>query len=122
MDLMPPSSTPKLYADDLKAYCCDTVEREGKPFQETLDNITKWADTWQLPISTEKSKWPLVTNKQNDPIASKFELAGVNLPNISEVVDLEINFNSKMNFTDHISSVIAKAKLRFFCKEDFYLK
>jgi hypothetical protein len=40
-------------------------------------------DTWQLPISIEKSKWLLVTNKQNDPIAAKFELAGVNLPNIS---------------------------------------
>jgi hypothetical protein len=67
-------------------------------------------DTWQLPISIEKSKWLLVTNKQNDPIDAKFELARVSLPKISEVGDLRINFNSKMNFTDHVSSVIAKAK------------
>ena len=31
-DAMLAHSTPKLYADDLKAYCCETVEAEGKGF------------------------------------------------------------------------------------------
>ena len=37
-DVMPAPSTSKLYADDLKAHCCETVETGGKCFQETLAN------------------------------------------------------------------------------------
>ena len=116
---MPAPSTPKLYADDLKAYCCETVEAEGKCFQETLTNTTQWAETWQLPISTEKSKWLLITNKKGDRLAAEFEMAGVELLRSFEVVDLGINFNSKLDFSDHISSIIAKAKQRLFVLKKF---
>jgi len=118
---MPAPSTPKLYADDLKAYCCETVEAEGKCFQETLTNTTQWAETWQLPISTEKSKWLLITNKKGDRLAAEFELAGVELPRSFEVVDLGINFNSKLDFSDHISSIIAKAKQRLFLLKKIFI-
>ena len=82
---MPAPSTTKLYADDLKAYCCETVEAKGKCFQETLTNTTKWAETWQLPISTAKSKWLLITNKKGDRLAAEFELAEVELPRSFDV-------------------------------------
>ena len=87
-------------------------------YQNTLHAITEWADIWQLPISTEKSKWISLSNriKQNEAIFAEdaFKLANVNLPNVSEVLDLGINFNSKLNFTNHISAIISKAKQRLF--------
>ena len=52
-----PASIHKLYADDLKAYNAGVNDKKGKNLSDTLKNITQWANTRQLPISTEKSKW-----------------------------------------------------------------
>ena len=110
-----PPTTPKLYADDLKLYSSTANDKEGKAFQGTLDKISNWAVTWQLPISKEKSKWLLITNKKkSNPDNFKFELGGVTLPRVKDVLDLGVNFTSKLNFSDHISITIAKAKKRLF--------
>ena len=107
-------SVPKLYADDLKAYCPVTNKDDEKTFTDTLTNITNWAIDWQLPISTVKSEWLLLTNKVADSTDREFELAGVMLPRVATVLDLGINFNSRLNFSNHISIIIAQAKQRLF--------
>jgi len=110
-----PPSTLKLYADDLKVYSSTANDKEGKAFQGTLDKISKWSETWQLPISKEKSKWLLITNKKKSIHEDlKFELAGVTLPRVKDVLDLGVNFTSKLNFSNHIAITIAKAKSRLF--------
>jgi hypothetical protein len=110
-----PPTVPKLYADDLKIYCLAKNDNDIKTFQESLDNVTKWAETWQLPISKEKSKWLLISNKKCVPkVEYNFELAGVSLPRVKEVLDLGVNFNGTLNFTNHISIIITKAKNRLF--------
>ena len=110
-----PPSTLKLYADDLKVYSSTANDKEGKAFQCTLDKISKWSETWQLPISKEKFKWLLITNKKKSNHEDlKFELAGVTLPRVKDVLDLGVNFTSKLNFSNHIAITIAKAKKRLF--------
>ena len=42
------------------------------------------------------------------------ELVGKNLIRVSDVLDLGVNFNSKLNFTNHISCIATKAKQRLF--------
>ena len=83
-DEISPSSIHKLYADDLKAYNSGVGDKEGKSLNDTLNVITHWANNWQLPISTEKSKWLLITNAtksiDSDPVEHVFKLAGVALP------------------------------------------
>jgi len=32
-----------------------------KPFNNMLKNISSWANTWQLKISSEKSKWLIIS-------------------------------------------------------------
>jgi hypothetical protein len=114
-------SVPKLYADDLKAYCPVTNKDDEKTFKDTLTNISNWAIDWQLPISTEKSKWLLLTNKVADSTDREFELAGVMLPRVATVLDLGINFNSRLNFSNHISIIIAQAKQRLFLLKKSFL-
>ena len=111
-----PPCTPKLYADDLKEYSSAANDKDGTKFQETLNRITEWAETWQLPISKDKSKWLLITNKNNSLFHNelKFELAGVLLPRVTDVLDLGVNFTSRLNFSNHIAITIAKAKQRLF--------
>ena len=109
------SCTPKLYADDLKAYNSGINDSDGTKFKKSLNDIANWAETWQLPISSEKSKYLLISNKKRNPEpVLHFQLHGSDLPQTSEVIDLGVNFNSKLNFSDHISSTIAKAKQRLF--------
>jgi hypothetical protein len=43
------------------------------------------------------------------------------LPRSFDVVDLGINFNSKLDFSDHISSIIAKAKQRLFLLKKIFI-
>ena len=117
-DAILPPFVPKLYADDLKAYNSQTNDTAGKSFNDMLDKITEWADIWQLPISTEKSKWLYFSNKHRTknrtPGENAFKLANVDLPETNEVLDLGVNFNSKLDFGEHISAIIAKAKQRLF--------
>ena len=112
---MPPF-VPKLYADDLKAYNSHTNDIAGNSFNDMLNNITEWAENWQLPISTDKSKWLYLSNKHGSKNRTAgendFKLANVGLPEEKEVLDLGVNFNSKLDFSEHISSIIAKAKQR----------
>ena len=63
------SSVPNLFADYLKIYCSAANDKEGKSFKNTLENITRWSEEWQLPISKEKSKWLIITNKNSDAVS-----------------------------------------------------
>ena len=119
-EVVEPPSTSKLYADDVKAFCPASNDTDLKAFNETLRNITVWATTWQLPISTEKSRWLLVTNKKAETTMNfHFALEKKPLPRVTEVIDLGINFNSRLNFSNHISAIIAQAKQRLFLMKKF---
>jgi ribonuclease P/MRP protein subunit RPP40 len=111
-----PLCVPKLFADDLKAYNRGQTADAGKAFSETLENIARWSKTWQLPVSSEKSKWILISNKskakENEDFI--FTLAGNDLPNTREVLDLGIIFNTKLHFSAHISTIINKSRQRLF--------
>ena len=52
--------------------------------------------------STEKSKWLLITNKNEDRWTSEFQLAGVELPRYFDVVDLGIT--CKFNWISRTTS------------------
>ena len=116
-------SIPKLYADDLKAFCPAASDADIVAFKDTLNNITEWASTWQLPISTEKSRWLLVANKTSEESNDfQFQLAGTLLPRVSEVLDLGVNFNTRLNFSDHITIIIAQAKQTFSSQKKCYIQ
>ena len=78
---------------------------------------------WQLKIFNKKSKWLLISNKKTDikQFELGFKLAGEPLPRVLEVLDLGVHFSTKLNFTDHISITIAKAKQRLFLLKKRFL-
>ena len=46
-------SVPKLYADDLKAFCPVTNNEDAAAFKNALLNITGWAATCNFPFQTK---------------------------------------------------------------------
>ena len=79
-----------------------------------LDAISSWSVAWQLPISLIKCNWMLISNRKNENIPFSVTLLGSCLDRIDEVKDLGILFNSKLNFSPHISQIVSKVKRRLF--------
>ena len=88
-------STPKLYADDLKMYCPAGMEQDIKAFKESLNKVTKWAETWQLPISKKSLSGYSFQIKRRmwhlNPTSNWLGLLFL----VREVLDLGVNFISK---------------------------
>ena len=86
-------------------------------------SISSWANTWQLQISNEKSKWLLISNKKSEtkPLELVFELAGEPLARVFGVLNLGVNALKTLNFTDHTSITIAKAKQGLFLPKKSFL-
>jgi len=103
----------KLYADDLKSYCKINNSHSVDLFRSALDALSVWATDWQLPISAEKSTWMKISNK-NVADQITFILDGKTLKHSNELKDLGVTFTSKLNFSNHITSIIKKAKQRLF--------
>jgi len=103
----------KLFVDDLKSYISVSDKSNGVNIPLLLEAITDWSVTWQLPLSPGKCNWMQISNSKS-PCNFSFSLSGCCLKRVEEVKDLGVLFNSKLNFSSHISSIIAKAKQRAF--------
>jgi hypothetical protein len=88
-----------------------------------LTNIATWASNWQLIISNEKSKWLLISNCRNDPhpIKYEFNLWSEIFPRVTDVLDLGVNFTSRLSFANDITIIITKAKQRLFLLKKGFL-
>ena len=78
-----------------------------------LDHISSWAENWQLPLSLSKCSFMRVSNR-NTETQFVFSLANAELVEMDEITDLGVIFDSKLKFSTHITSIIAKAKQRLF--------
>src|ERR1043165_9662535 len=58
----------------------------------------------------------LLSNRSNSPrnIDLNFSMTGINLSQSCEMRDLGVVFDSKLNFTSHIDTILAKAKQRLY--------
>jgi hypothetical protein len=86
-------------------------------FQRTIDAVCDWSALWQLPLSTGKCYWMLLTNKPKLDLG-QFFIDGAPLAPVHEIKDLGVIFNANLNFSNHINSIISRAKQRLFliCK------
>ena len=78
-------------------------------FSQLILAIENWSKAWQLPLSVEKCTWMILSNKVNKCEYS-FNMSGVKLSESTEVNDLGVLFNSTLNFSCHINTIISKAK------------
>lgn len=113
---LPDTSKSKLFADDMKSYFSFSDPNDTASFTTLLDHITMWSLEWQLPLAPNKCSWLLITNKQSisKEVSFSFNLAGITLTRADEVTDLGILFNGHLNFSDHITNIIGKAKQRLY--------
>ena len=117
---LPPEAKCKLFADDMKSYITFINSDSYSLVPSMLDAISSWSVAWQLPISLTKCNWMFICNRKNENILFSVNLLGSCVDRIDEVKDLGILFNSKLNFSPHISQIVSEAKQRiFFTVESF---
>jgi hypothetical protein len=89
-------------------------------FNEALCSINNWATEWQLPISFTKCNVMRISNTKPQ-VAEVVKLGTHELGEIEEIKDLGVLFTNNLNFSDHITSVIVKAKQRLFLLHKSFL-
>ena len=114
IDVLPHQISAKLFADDLKAYMPLVDSNSLINFQSALDALSLWCETWQLPISVEKSCLMVISNKRVKFDYPPFMLSDHALQKLDEIKDLGVIMDNRLNFSSQITAVISKAKQRLY--------
>ena len=101
------ASTCKLYADDLKLY--SEINTSTDSITSSLKHIEDWSKMWQLKINC--SKCAVLHVGRNIPI-TQYSIDQINLPNVTSIRDLGVVYNNKLNFDDHINTIVIRAYQR----------
>ena len=103
--------TCKMYADDVKLYMELTCDSGIDKLQKSLDEVSKWAALWQLPISLTKCT-VLTLNPKKGEVEPVLFLDKCKLATVLQMKDLGITIDFKLKFNAHIDKIVGKARSR----------
>ena len=90
-------------------------------FFESLVNIEKWAERWQLPLSIEKSSIMLFSQSLHLVSGSNLKLGHQVLTPATKTLDLGVTFDPDLKFNEQINLVCRKARKRLhIIKKKFF--
>ena len=110
--ILTPGISLKLFADDAKLYTEIKTAEDIDGLQLCVDNLSRWANEWQLSISICKCASIDIGNI-NDYFCENM-IDGELLKSVTELKDLGIIIDQKLTFSSHIIEMVAKAKQRIF--------
>ena len=104
------NTTCKLYADDVKLYSVVKTSTDAAVFQDNINRLKEWSDSWQLQISTTKcSSMNLARSDSNSFV---FSLGDSKLPVAKSVKDLGVTIDNNLKYNCHINNIVAQARRR----------
>jgi hypothetical protein len=101
----------KLFADDIKIYFEIINQSDRDIFQASINYINIWAESWQLKLALNKCQHlrvGLIRSESN----SIYRLNNNTLITVDVCRDLGIQIDSRLNFNQHIDSIVSRAHLR----------
>lgn len=122
-----------LFADDLKLFSkfilSDLLDgRRNILLQEILNRIFYWSVEWQLPINILKCIC-LRLSLNSLPCLPNYNIGDVVLNNADTVRDLGVLVNNRLDYREHIDSIVTKASMRvgvlfrgFVCRDAAFLR
>ena len=105
-------TTVKLFADDLKLYSVYNSTDNSADLQQSIDNLVKWSNVWQLQINMNKCQVLSIHTKFNLNTSNNYSLNGFVLSSVAIANDLGVHVDSNLTFKQHIASIITKARQR----------
>ena len=102
------TSTVKLFADDTLLYGVVVEDSDCDNLQDDLNKLETWQQEWQMQFNPSKCNIICISNKQRPPQRSYF-FCGSKLEQVDSASYLGITVNSKLKWSEHISSISSKA-------------
>ena len=102
------TSTVKLFADDTLLYGVVVEDSDCDNRQDDLNKLEIWQNEWQIQFNPSKCNIICISNKQRPPQRSYF-FCGSKLKQVDSTLYLGITVNSKLKWSEHISSILSKA-------------
>ena len=97
-------------ADDLKLYSVIQTPDDVNILQDSLGALVAWSDEWQLTIS--KSKSAILSIGQPNIITQAYRIKDTDVGNVQKIRDLGIIIDDKLKFSQHVSNIVSKARIR----------
>ena len=98
----------KLFADDALITISGSNEKDiFEKLQQDLDSLYKWLCINKLKINIEKTKYMIITRKNNFE-AFSLTINNTILERVESIMYLGIHIDNKLNFNDHIDYTISK--------------
>lgn len=110
-DSFPGNVSIKLFADDIKVYMEIENNLDVAIFQQSINEVLKWATKWQLKLSYSKCCFMRVSLRRSATDAC-YTLNNSPLSRVSFCADLGVCMDSSLSFSKHINNVTVKAKQR----------
>ena len=107
-DLLDPSTTAKLFADDIKLYSSFSNILPNC-LQSQLNIIERWSSVWQMRISHSKCNILTIGHHQAN---NKLQIDNHNIDTVETANDLGVTIDSKLSFHPHITNIVSKANQR----------
>ena len=102
------TSIVKLFADDTLLYGVVVDDSDCDNLQDDLNKLEIWQHEWQMQFNPSKCNIICISNKQRPPQRTYF-FCGSKLEQVDSASYLGITVNSKLKWSEHISSISSKA-------------
>ena len=107
-DVIPPTTSTGLYADDTKLYTAITSREDCDNLQEALSYVDDWSKEFNINFNTSKCK-ALTISRRKQPIVLNYHLGSAELIRVDSEVDLGITVTSNLSWNRHITKLVTKA-------------
>ena len=107
-DIIPPSTSTCLYADDTKLYKAIRSRQDCDLLQESLSLTDDWSKQSNIDFNASKCK-VLTISRRKSLIETKYHLGSTELVRVDSEVDLGITVTKKLSWNQHIIQIVSKA-------------
>ena len=97
-----------MFADDVKLYHRVRSTFDCGELQSDLDSLSRWSADWMLRLNPAKC-FAFTLTLKTSPVHHPYSIGGSVLERVSEVRDLGVILDTKLNFSAHINQTISKA-------------
>lgn len=97
-----------LYADDLKVFCKINNVRDCVNMQRDIDLFNNWCEHNGMTLNIDKCK-SMSFHRKINPILFDYSIGCTTITRVSEIRDLGVLFDVKLNFNRHIECAVSKA-------------
>ena len=105
--ILDPGTEVCLFADDCLIYRSIETTQDQIQFQEDLDALHRWGQSWGMRFNAKKCNIMTITNKE-DPLTKFYQLDNTILQQVDCATYLDILIHQSLKFSEHIRATATK--------------